>query len=131
MAALRGICHNLYTHISHPNPQLFFFRGFSSKLFVKDISFSTTEETLAEAFSKFGEVTEAKIIRDKVRNRSKGYGYVSFAKEDEAKRALTDMNGKFLDGRAIFVDPARPSRHFDSVMRVARGPPEPAEIVYI
>ncbi|KAL4611719.1 hypothetical protein ACB092_08G145600 [Castanea dentata] len=94
MAALRGICHNLYTHISHPNPQLFFFRGFSSKLFVKDISFSTTEETLAEAFSKFGEVTEAKIIRDKVRNRSKGYGYVSFAKEDEAKRALTDMNGK-------------------------------------
>ncbi|XP_030957020.1 small RNA-binding protein 11, chloroplastic-like isoform X2 [Quercus lobata] len=95
MAALRGISHNLYTHISHPNPQLlFFFRGFSSKLFVKDISFSTTEETLAEAFSKFGEVTEAKIIRDKVRNRSKGYGYVSFAKEDEAKRALTDMNGK-------------------------------------
>ncbi|KAK7855129.1 small rna-binding protein 11, partial [Quercus suber] len=71
------------------------------------ISFSTTEETLAEAFSKFGEVTEAKIIRDKVRNRSKGYGY-------------------FLDGRAIFVDPARPSRHFDSAMRVARGPPEPA-----
>ncbi|GMY15805.1 small RNA-binding protein 11, chloroplastic-like [Fagus crenata] len=130
MAALRGISHSLYTHISHPNPnispaQLILFRGFASKLFVKGISFSTTEETFAEAFSKFGEVTEAKIIMDKARNRSKGFGYVSFAKEDEAQRALTDMNGKLLDGRVVFVDNARPM-YFDSAMPIARGPPEPA-----
>ncbi|XP_062172507.1 small RNA-binding protein 11, chloroplastic-like isoform X2 [Alnus glutinosa] len=124
MAALRGISQNLHRYISHPNPnsspaQLIFFRGIASKLFVKGISFSTTEETLAEAFSKFGEVIE-------VRNRSKGFGYVTFAKEDEAQKALMDMNGKLLDGRVVFVDNARPIRHFNHDMPIARGPPEPA-----
>ncbi|XP_062172506.1 small RNA-binding protein 11, chloroplastic-like isoform X1 [Alnus glutinosa] len=131
MAALRGISQNLHRYISHPNPnsspaQLIFFRGIASKLFVKGISFSTTEETLAEAFSKFGEVIEANIIMDKVRNRSKGFGYVTFAKEDEAQKALMDMNGKLLDGRVVFVDNARPIRHFNHDMPIARGPPEPA-----
>ncbi|XWS71445.1 hypothetical protein CRYUN_Cryun03dG0138500 [Craigia yunnanensis] len=88
--------------------QLFFFRGFASTLFVKGISFSTTDEGLANSFSQFGKVVEAKVIMDKVRNRSKGYGYVTLAEEDEARKALTVMNGQLLDGRVIFVDKARP-----------------------
>ncbi|KAB1227174.1 Glycine-rich RNA-binding protein 4, mitochondrial, partial [Morella rubra] len=95
--------------------------------FVAGLSFSTTEERLAEAFSKFGEVTEAKVIMDKVKNRSKGYGYVTFAKEDEAQQALIDMDGKArLNGRVLFVDNVRPSRNFNSGAPIARGPPEPA-----
>ncbi|XVE59607.1 hypothetical protein DITRI_Ditri05aG0059500 [Diplodiscus trichospermus] len=99
-------------HSSNPynkNPgQLFFFRGFASTLFVKGISFSTTEEGLANSFSEFGKVLEAKVVTDKVRNRSKGYGFVTFAEEAEATKALTVMNGKLLDGRVIFVDKVRP-----------------------
>ncbi|XP_042954873.1 small RNA-binding protein 11, chloroplastic-like isoform X2 [Carya illinoinensis] len=90
------------------------------------ISFSTTEERLVEAFSKFGQVIEGKVIMDKVRNRSKGYGYVTFAKEDEAQKALMDMNGKSLDGRVLFVDNVRPSRNFNSGVPIARGSPVPA-----
>lgn len=131
MAALRVKSHDLCRYLAHPNPisssaQLIFCRGIASQLFVKGLSFSTTEERLAEAFSKFGEVTEAKVIMDKVRNRSKGYGYVTFAKEDEAQQALIDMDGKPLDGRVLFVDNVRPSRNFNSGAPIARGPPEPA-----
>ncbi|PON62946.1 Splicing factor-like protein [Trema orientale] len=105
-------------YTSRPNPyNPLFSRGFSSKLFVKGISFSTTEETLAKEFSRFGEVVETNIVMGKTRNRSKGYGYVSFAKEDDAHQALIDMNGKVLDGRVVFVDKAWPSRNFRN-----RGP---------
>ncbi|GKV21535.1 hypothetical protein SLEP1_g31508 [Rubroshorea leprosula] len=77
---------------------------------VAGISFKATEFTLAESFSKFGKVIEAKVIMDKNKKRSKGYGYVSFATEEEASRALTEMNGKLLDGRVIFVDKAMDRR---------------------
>ncbi|XP_044481190.1 small RNA-binding protein 11, chloroplastic-like [Mangifera indica] len=90
--------------------QLLFCRGITSKLFVKGLSFSTTEDTLANAFSQFGEVVEAKIIFNKTSNRSKGYGYVTFNSVDEAEKALSDMNGKILEGRVLFVDNVRPRR---------------------
>ncbi|GLT48691.1 hypothetical protein SLA2020_222990 [Shorea laevis] len=101
---------SILKYVSHLNPNstapawFCFFRGFSSTLFVKGISFKATEFTLAESFSKFGKVLEAKIIKDKDKNRSKGFGYVTFATEEEASRALIEMNGKLLDGRVIFVD---------------------------
>ncbi|XP_031259876.1 small RNA-binding protein 11, chloroplastic-like [Pistacia vera] len=95
---------------NHSAPQLVFCRGITSKLFVKGLSFSTTEDTLAEAFSQFGQVVEAKIIVNKTSNRSKGYGYVTFNAVDEAKKALSNMNGKILEGRAIFVDKVEPTR---------------------
>lgn len=56
-----------------------------------------------EAFSEFGEVIEAKIVMDKARKRPKGYGFVTFAKKDAAEKACEGMNGKLLDGRAIYV----------------------------
>ncbi|XP_018831241.1 small RNA-binding protein 11, chloroplastic-like [Juglans regia] len=122
MAALRGI-----SQAGNISPaRMNFFRGFASRLFVKGISFSTTEDTLVEAFSKFGQVIEAKVIMDKVRNRTKGFGYVTFANEDEAQKALMDMNGKVLDGRVLFVDNVRPSRKFNSGVPITRGPPVPA-----
>ncbi|OWM73627.1 hypothetical protein CDL15_Pgr026726 [Punica granatum] len=112
-------------HRSLSPAQLIFHRGVKTRLFVKGISFSTTEATFKEAFRKYGEVVEASIIRNKDNGRSKGYGYVAFATSDDAVRALDDMNGKLLDGRVVFVDLARPIRHFDSDMPIARGPPEP------
>ncbi|KAK1588616.1 hypothetical protein Q3G72_025089 [Acer saccharum] len=106
MAALRG---SISRFISDSNlksraAQLVFFRGITSKLFVKGISFTTTEKSLKDAFTQFGKVVEAKIIMKKDRTRSKGYGYVTFSATDEAQKALIDMNGKLVDGRVISVD---------------------------
>lgn len=131
MAATRRISNRFVKLISSPNPivspaRLIFHRGLASTLFVKGIAFVTTEDRLAEAFSKFGQVEEAKIIMDRVKNRSKGYGYVTFAVEEDAQKALIDMNGKLLDGRVVFVDMARTRRNVDDSVPKARGPPEPS-----
>ncbi|KAH7671348.1 RNA recognition motif domain-containing protein [Dioscorea alata] len=99
-------------------------RGVASKLFVGGLSFYTTDESLSEAFAQFGQVVEAKVVMDRVADRSKGFGFVTFASEDEAQKALTEMNGKVLNGRVIFVDKAKPRIRFDEAVPVARGPPD-------
>ncbi|TXG73567.1 hypothetical protein EZV62_002146 [Acer yangbiense] len=106
MAALRGSISRLISDSNSKNraAQLVFCRGITSKLFVKGISFTTTEKSLKDAFTQFGEVVEAKIIMKKDRTRSKGYGYVTFSATDDAQKALIDMNGKLVDGRVISVD---------------------------
>ncbi|KAF3652701.1 putative F-box protein-like [Capsicum annuum] len=88
------------------------------------LSFYTTEKGLSEAFSQHGQVIEAKIVTDKVSERSKGFGFVTYASEDEAEKALQEMNGKPLNGRVIFVDYAKPKTDGGG-MPIARGPPEP------
>ncbi|XP_058108999.1 small RNA-binding protein 11, chloroplastic-like [Magnolia sinica] len=106
---------------------LIFSRGIASKLFVGGLSFYTTDKALSEAFSQFGEVIEAKIVMDRVSDRSKGFGFITFASEDEAQRALREMNGKVLSGRIIFVDNAKARARFDDGgVPIARGPPQPA-----
>ncbi|KAM7526012.1 hypothetical protein LguiA_015914 [Lonicera macranthoides] len=101
-------------------------RGTASKLFVGGLSFYTTEKGLSEAFSPYGQVVEAKIVMDRVSDRSKGFGFVTFASEDEAQKAITEMNGKVLNGRVVYVDTAKPRTGSDGGMPIARGPPEPA-----
>nr|XP_025613585.1 small RNA-binding protein 11, chloroplastic isoform X1 [Arachis hypogaea] len=68
------------------------------------LAFSTTKEKLAEAFSEYGNVLNADIVLNKAKNRSKGFGYVTFAKEEEARKAQMAMNGKILHGRVLYVD---------------------------
>ncbi|KDO44367.1 hypothetical protein CISIN_1g035722mg, partial [Citrus sinensis] len=75
---------------------------------------------IADAFSQFGQVTKATIIMDKGKNTSKGYGSVTFSTEEEAQKALTEMNGKLLDGRVLFVDNVRPSRRYNTDVPLAR-----------
>ncbi|KAF4402866.1 hypothetical protein G4B88_010318 [Cannabis sativa] len=101
-------------------------RGITSKLFVGGLPFYTNEKGLLEAFSQHGQVIEAKIVMDRVSDKSKGFGFVTFASEDEAQKALTEMNGKELNGRVIFVDYAKPKADFGGGMPIARGPPRPA-----
>ncbi|KAM1056542.1 hypothetical protein ACFX13_030677 [Malus domestica] len=111
-ASLGGRMSNSFLrNASHSNsyisPAHFLFsRGFSSKLFVKGISFATTEKSLTEAFSPFGKVVHVHILRNATTNKSKGFGYVTFEGEEEAQNALTNMNGKMVDQRVIFVDKA-------------------------
>ncbi|XP_019254531.1 PREDICTED: glycine-rich RNA-binding protein 4, mitochondrial-like [Nicotiana attenuata] len=89
------------------------------------LSFYTTENGLSQAFSQHGQVIEAKIVMDRVSDKSKGFGFVTYASEDEAEKALQEMNGKPLNGRVIFVDYAKPKADFGGGMPIARGPPEP------
>ncbi|KDO41111.1 hypothetical protein CISIN_1g042899mg, partial [Citrus sinensis] len=86
------------------------------------VSFSTTKEMLADAFSQFGQVTKATIIMDIGKNRSKGYGYMTSSTEEEAQKALVDMNKMLLDVRVIFVDYVRPNRHYNTDASLVRQP---------
>jgi len=78
----------------------------SNKLFVGGLSWGTDDEGLREAFARFGEVTEAKVIIDRDTSRSRGFGFVTFTTADEATAALEEMNGAQLHGRSIRVDRA-------------------------
>lgn len=79
-----------------------------NKLYVGNLSYSITDESLAEMFTSYGEVTEAKVISDKFSGRSKGFGFVTMADEKAAEKAIAEMNGKEVDGRAIVVNVSRP-----------------------
>uniref|UniRef100_A0A3P8ZUY9 RRM domain-containing protein n=1 Tax=Esox lucius TaxID=8010 RepID=A0A3P8ZUY9_ESOLU len=76
------------------------------KLFVGGLSFDTTEESLAEAFAKYGNIAKVDVIRDKETGRSRGFGFVKYDNAEDAKDALEGMNGKSVDGRTIRVDEA-------------------------
>lgn len=80
----------------------------NDKLFVGNISWNTTDEDLKAFFEQIGEVKEAKIIMDRIKNRSKGMGFVRMGTPELAVEAIEKLNGKELDGRAIRVDKARP-----------------------
>eukprot|EP00741_Cyanophora_paradoxa_P004716 tig00000826_g4577.t2 len=80
--------------------------GASYKLFVGGLSWGTTNDGLRAAFEKYGNVTEAKVITDYETGRSRGFGFVSFASQNEADEAKNNMNNAELDGRTIRVDSA-------------------------
>jgi RNA recognition motif-containing protein len=80
----------------------------AKKLYVGGLSYDTTEASLKEAFSAAGTVESATIIIDKMTSRSKGFGFVEMATDEEAQKAIETLNGKELDGRSLTVNEARP-----------------------
>jgi len=79
----------------------------ATKLFVGSLSWGVNDDQLKDFFSAAGEVVSAKVITDRDTNRSKGFGFVEMSNDDEAKKAIADLNGKELDGRPIVVNEAR------------------------
>lgn len=77
-------------------------------IFVAKLNFKTRKEELEAAFAKFGQVTSAKIVRDKETGRSKGYGFVEMPNDQEGLAAIDALNEKELDGRVIAVKLANP-----------------------
>lgn len=75
-------------------------------IFVSNLAYQLETKDLISAFSNYGEITDAKIIKDRESGRSKGFGFVTFINPDQAKEAL-DMNGKELHGRTVRVNFAR------------------------
>ncbi len=76
-------------------------------IYVSNLSFHTSEEDLKDLFSKFGNVTSARIIMDKMTNRSRGFAFVEMPSEEEGNAALKGLNGKDVQGRALSVSVAR------------------------
>lgn len=79
----------------------------SNKLFVGGLSWNTDDRLLMEAFAAHGDVTEAKVILERDTGRSRGFGFVTFASADSAAAAITALDGRELDGRAIRVNVAQ------------------------
>ena len=79
----------------------------SKKLFVGSLSWNTDDAGLHQAFERFGEVVDAKVITDRETGRSRGFGFVTFAEGSHADTAMQEMNGTELDGRTINVNEAR------------------------
>jgi len=81
-----------------------------NKLFVGGLSWDTNDEGLHNAFSEFGDITEARVIVDRDTRRSRGFGFVTFVESDSAQNAIEAMDGTTLDGRTIAVNEARERR---------------------
>ena len=80
----------------------------SKKLFVGNLSFQTTESDITAAFETFGSIESVSIITDRDTGRSKGFGFVVMAEADAADKAIAQMNGSQLNGRALTVNEAKP-----------------------
>ncbi len=78
------------------------------KVYVGNLPYSIDSDKLKEIFSAHGEVTEAVVISDRYSGRSKGFGFVTFADDDGAKKAIEEMNGKDFEGRELKVNEAKP-----------------------
>jgi len=77
-------------------------------LFVGSLAYTTTDDTLKAFFEAVGEVASARVITDRDSGRSKGFGFVEMANEEDNQKAVDQLNGKELDGRTINVGLARP-----------------------
>ena len=77
-------------------------------IYVGNLSYEATEDDLREAFSKFGQVASANVIKDRETGRSKGFGFVEMPTQQEAQNAIAGLNGKELKGRPMNVNEARP-----------------------
>lgn len=80
----------------------------AKKLYVGGLPYATTQDELKNAFMAAGNVESAMIITDKMTGRSKGFGFVEMASDDEAQKAIEMFNGKDFGGRRLTVNEARP-----------------------
>ena len=80
----------------------------SKKLYVGNLSYSTSEETLRTLFSEFGQVQSVNMITDRETGRTKGFAFVEMAEDQAAQKAISSLAGKSLDDRQINVAEARP-----------------------
>jgi len=78
------------------------------KLYVGNLPYSASEQTLQETFSQFGTVDSTNVITDRDTGQSKGFGFVEMSTDSEAQRAIQELNETTMDGRQIKVNEAKP-----------------------
>lgn len=84
----------------------------STRIYVGNLPYSTTDEDLRQMFSQFGEVVDVRVISDRNTGQSKGFGFVEMASDDATREAIAQLNGTMLGSRALRVNEAeaRPDR---------------------
>jgi len=80
----------------------------ATKLYVGNLSFDTMEGDIMELFKSAGNVVSCNLITDKFTNKSRGFAFVEMSSDSEAQKAISELNGKELDGRVLTVNEARP-----------------------
>ena len=80
----------------------------STKIYVGNLSFNTTNQDLTELFSASGTVESANVIEDRDTGRSRGFGFVEMSSKSEGDEAISGLNGKEVDGRSLTVNEAKP-----------------------
>lgn len=78
------------------------------KIYVGNIPFSTNEEALRSLFESYGEVSEVSIVLDRYTGRSRGFGFVEMPDDEQARKAISSLDGKEFEGRALRVNESRP-----------------------
>ncbi len=92
----------------------------SKKIYVGNLPYKANEEALREVFVRIGEVQSVRIITDAATGRSKGFGFVEMASDEDAKKAIAVLNGTSLDDRTLTVSEARPQREREGSGRPGR-----------
>lgn len=80
----------------------------SANIYVGNLSFNTSTNQLEGLFQSYGEVTRAQVITDRDTGRSRGFGFVEMADNEEAQTAISSLNGQEVDGRELKVNEAKP-----------------------
>jgi len=80
------------------------------KIYVANIPFNATEQDIKDLFSDYGEVVSAKIITDKFTGQSKGFGFIEMGSDEDAKKTISELNGKTFMGKTLTLAEARPQQ---------------------
>ncbi|CAN6913310.1 hypothetical protein Bca4012_087478 [Brassica carinata] len=100
----------------------------ASKIMVRNLPFSTSEDFLQKEFSAFGEIAEVKLVKDESMKRSKGYAFIQYMSQDDAFLAIETMDRRMYNGRMIYIEIAKPGkRDFQQQPRTS-GPPEKLQV---
>lgn len=78
------------------------------RIYVGNLSYETTEETLTELFTEWGEVSSSTILTERQTGRSRGFGFVEMSNDEEARKAIEEANGRDCEGRTLTVNEAKP-----------------------
>lgn len=81
-----------------------------NRLYVGNLSFHTGEDTVRSTFEEFGQVTDVHLVKDRETGQSRGFAFVTMGTQQEADKAISEMNGTDLDGRALRVNEAEERR---------------------
>jgi RNA recognition motif-containing protein len=81
-------------------------KNMGNRLYVGNLSFSATNDTVRTAFAAFGEITDVHVVSDRETGQSRGFGFVTMGSSDAAQKAIAQMNGAMLDGRSLKVNEA-------------------------
>ncbi|XVF00468.1 hypothetical protein REPUB_Repub04eG0003800 [Reevesia pubescens] len=95
----------------------------ASKIFVRNLPYSTKESSLQKEFANFGQIAEVKLVKDEFTKRSKGYAFVQYTSQDDALLAIENMDQQVFDGRLIYVEIAKPGKERFRGHPKTSGPP--------